>query len=64
LARVERRAGPAKSAFRAQRADQQRILDAVSGSMLVSYEGAGHALHWEQPALFAADVERFAKRSV
>jgi hypothetical protein len=24
------------------------------------YENAGHALHWEEPERFAADVARFA----
>lgn len=40
--------------------DQQRIVRAIAGSRLLTYEGAGHALHWEQPARFAADVASFA----
>jgi pimeloyl-ACP methyl ester carboxylesterase len=46
----------------APRADQARIRDAVRDSTLVIYQGAGHALHWEEPARFAADVARFACR--
>jgi non-heme chloroperoxidase len=43
------------------RADQQRLLEAISGSRLVTYERAGHALHWEQPVRFAGDVSAFVK---
>ena len=45
----------------APRADQDRLLRAIKGSALATYEGAGHALHWEQPERFAADVATFAK---
>jgi len=27
------------------------------------YEGVGHALHWEQPERFAADVAEFSRYS-
>jgi pimeloyl-ACP methyl ester carboxylesterase len=42
------------------RADQGHLLDTVRGSRLVIYEGAGHALHWEEPERFARDVADFA----
>jgi pimeloyl-ACP methyl ester carboxylesterase len=29
-------------------------------SRLISYASAGHGLHWEEPARFAADVSAFA----
>jgi non-heme chloroperoxidase len=42
------------------RADEDALLAAIRGSRLLVYEGAGHALHWEEPARFAADVVAFA----
>jgi pimeloyl-ACP methyl ester carboxylesterase len=41
------------------REDQDALLTAIKGAHLVVYEGAGHALHWEEPARFAADVAAF-----
>jgi pimeloyl-ACP methyl ester carboxylesterase len=41
-------------------ADQERIVRTIEGSRLLTYHGAGHALHWEQPARFADDVASFA----
>jgi pimeloyl-ACP methyl ester carboxylesterase len=43
------------------RRDQDALLTAIAGSRLVVYEGAGHAVHWEQPERFAADLVAFAK---
>ncbi|MCZ4119962.1 alpha/beta fold hydrolase [Streptomyces sp. H39-S7] len=42
------------------RDDQQAILDAIHGSRLLTYEGAGHAVHWEQPERVVADIAAFA----
>jgi non-heme chloroperoxidase len=40
-------------------ADQQTLLRAIAGSRLLTYEDHGHALHWEDPARFAADLVAF-----
>ena len=41
------------------RADQETLLASIRRSRLVVYVRAGHALHWEQPARFAGDLDRF-----
>lgn len=33
----------------------------IAGARLLVYRGAGHALHWEEPARFAADVAAFTE---
>jgi pimeloyl-ACP methyl ester carboxylesterase len=43
------------------RADQDALLAGIAGSRLVVYENAGHALHWEEPERFAADLVRFVE---
>jgi pimeloyl-ACP methyl ester carboxylesterase len=43
----------------APRADQDALRAAICDSRLVVYPGAGHALHWEQPERFAADLVAF-----
>jgi pimeloyl-ACP methyl ester carboxylesterase len=43
------------------RQDQEALLGAISQSRLVVYEGAGHGLHWEEPARFATDLVAFGK---
>jgi len=43
------------------RSDQDALLAAIRGSRLGIYEDAGHALHWEEPQRFAADLAAFAK---
>ncbi len=43
------------------KSDSDMLLDAIPGSRLIVYDGAGHALHWEQPERFAADVIEFSR---
>lgn len=40
--------------------DQHALLAAIAGARLAQYAEAGHAVHWEEPARFAADVAAFA----
>ncbi len=43
------------------RAEDQAALEAaLPNARLVTYDDAGHAMHWEEPARFAADVAAFA----
>ena len=39
--------------------DQQRLEWQIARAMRAVYAGVGHALHWEQPRRFAADLMRF-----
>jgi non-heme chloroperoxidase len=41
------------------RADQDALLAAIAGSRRVVHENAGHALHWEEPERFAAELVAF-----
>jgi non-heme chloroperoxidase len=43
------------------RADQDALLAQITGARLTVYERAGHALHWEEPERFAADVATFVE---
>ena len=43
------------------RADQSALRAAIAGARLVVYEGAGHAVHWEEPRRFARDLEAFVR---
>jgi pimeloyl-ACP methyl ester carboxylesterase len=47
----------------AQRPAQDRLLEAIPGARLVTYEGFGHALHWEDPGRFAKDLVAFVSAS-
>lgn len=42
------------------RADQDRLLGALPNSLLEVYEGIGHAVHWDDPERFAAELAAFA----
>jgi pimeloyl-ACP methyl ester carboxylesterase len=39
--------------------DQEALASGIRGSRLEIYPRAGHALHWEEPGRFAADLVRF-----
>ena len=41
------------------RADQAMLDAGIANSRLAIYEGAGHAVHWEEPARVAADIAAF-----
>lgn len=43
------------------RPDQDAQMDAIAHARLVVYDGAGHAVHWEEPERFASDVASFAR---
>ncbi len=43
--------------------DQEVLHEGIRGSQLLVYPGAGHAFHWEEPARFAADLEKFVTAS-
>jgi pimeloyl-ACP methyl ester carboxylesterase len=45
------------------RSDQEALASAIPGSQLVTYEGSGHVIHWEEPARVAADVVALAERA-
>lgn len=42
------------------RDEQDRLAEAIPGARLSVYEGTGHAVHWEEPERFAAEVAAFA----
>jgi non-heme chloroperoxidase len=43
---------------------QTALLAGIAGSQMLTYDGAGHALHWEEPERFASDVAAFALASI
>jgi pimeloyl-ACP methyl ester carboxylesterase len=46
------------------RGDQDALVAATPDSQLLVYPGAGHALHWEEPDRFAADLVMFTEQRV
>jgi pimeloyl-ACP methyl ester carboxylesterase len=42
------------------RGEQDWIVETIEGARLEVYQGTGHAVHWEEPERFAADVAAFA----
>lgn len=43
------------------RSGQEALKAAIAGSRLLVYPGIGHALHWEEPERFAADLVAFTE---
>jgi pimeloyl-ACP methyl ester carboxylesterase len=46
------------------RHDQDVALTTVPDAALIVYEGAGHAVHWEQPQRLASDLVAFVHEHV
>jgi non-heme chloroperoxidase len=44
------------------RCEQEALTAAITDAQFVVYPGAGHGVHWEEPARFAADLAVFTKR--
>jgi non-heme chloroperoxidase len=44
----------------ATRAEQDRLVETIPQARLAVYEGTGHALHWEEPQRFAAQLAAFS----
>jgi len=44
------------------RADQEALAAAIPGSELLTYEGTGHVILWEQPQRVASDLTVFVER--
>jgi non-heme chloroperoxidase len=44
----------------ATRAEQDRLVETIPQARLAVYEGTGHAVHWEEPQRFAAQLAAFA----
>jgi non-heme chloroperoxidase len=42
--------------------EQEALAATIAGSQLMVYPGAGHGLHWEEPARFAADLVTFTEK--
>lgn len=45
----------------ASREDQDAQVEAIPNAELEIYEGAGHAIHWEEPERFASDLVSFVE---
>jgi non-heme chloroperoxidase len=41
------------------RSEQDALVAAIAGARLIIHEGAGHAMHWEDPERFAAELTAF-----
>lgn len=46
------------------RSDQDALASAITNSRLLIYPGVGHALHWEEPERFAADLVGFVEKLI
>jgi pimeloyl-ACP methyl ester carboxylesterase len=46
------------------RSDQEMLATTIAGATLSVYAGAGHALHWEEPERFGADLVAWTRRLV
>jgi non-heme chloroperoxidase len=42
------------------RAEQDRLVETIPQARLAVYEGTGHAVHWDEPQRFAAQLAAFA----
>jgi len=47
----------------ALRAAQDRLLEIIPGAHLLTYEGFGHAFHWEDPVRVARDLTAFIQHA-
>jgi len=45
------------------RDDQEQLVKEIRDVRLITYEGTGHALHWEEPSRFVNDLVGFVTRS-
>ena len=45
------------------RSDQDNLAKNLKNARLIVYEGAGHALHWEEPERFVADLVSFIRKA-
>jgi pimeloyl-ACP methyl ester carboxylesterase len=45
----------------ASREAQEQLVAALPGARLVVYVGAGHHVHWEEPARFAIELASFVR---
>lgn len=47
-----------------RREDQQKMMTNLSNAELVIYNDTGHAMHWERPRKFAADLDSFIRKHI
>ena len=47
-----------------RRPEQDALSQAINGSRLVIYVGAGHSPHWEEPQRFADEIATFVATTV